>query len=707
MLQNSTCFNQSLCSTTKFCSNVPGCLVPDSDYLYYEEQNITLYCEYTPRGCLLHYISKDQCDLFDVEWIPNLPTSECLSWASICQDFSITNPSMKNSGTSGPPLGWNFRNLSECNACSGNTTSYFDSVPGKWMSGTWRTLSWVPKKAVPGKWAKDISLALLSHLIDNAIALEVSREVVESLLCDSFSFVKSLYLWSCNCGEIDRYFGSCYSNITVPITLVAGGLTMCTNVDENFNNVYLNHTAQNLVIFDEICVSVDYTSVPSEQFTLTTVIFEGRQIFSFTKQKTGQKLYVTNVNGVVVGQMISDGIGLQTPTPIKTSGSLMCVKIRNQIDFLLSEVPTYLDLISSQDLVNFHLMNLKLSTDENQACFNYTGENGYYIPVWLVGDYENVQIRNTWTSAELGLMIFLEIGYFFSMCWVFYSLVMRLIEWKIHKTKHLVISPLFDLAKMALTLLLILCLFRIAYFIVLPLGMVDSVVTVNTFISEFSSLLYMSVVTLTACKWGELYFIARSFGKKTHMMDLVTLVILVSLGIIFVCCFSVFASLEEGMISVDCATTQEERQKLTTSTKVAIVYMSIFATYCVMVGMVMAIFGTLVTKLMSSQGESTPVEERKHRHKMQRFMMVTLVCTLSMLVQAIFLLISIDLNLAHNISNVDKLVVIFITEWIPTQGLILLFRYKSGFLKTQQSSGISNKIKNFFNKTPSTQDSSH
>eukprot|EP01126_Amoeba_proteus_P012833 TRINITY_DN15328_c0_g1_i2.p1 TRINITY_DN15328_c0_g1~~TRINITY_DN15328_c0_g1_i2.p1 ORF type:complete len:142 (-),score=10.88 TRINITY_DN15328_c0_g1_i2:184-609(-) len=113
-----------------------------------------------------------------------------------------------------------------------------------------------------------------------------------------------------------------------------------------------------------------------------------------------------------------------------------------------------------------------------------------------------------------------------------------------------------------------------------------------------------------------------------------------------------------------------------------VIYLALIATYCVTIAILFSFYGGRLITLFFPPDGFQRVKSTRGK-KLLRFLIITVICTISLLFQACVLLVLTNYTSVKQGSNMNKMYTILFLELFPVQGLILLFRHRSTFTKSK------------------------
>eukprot|EP01127_Copromyxa_protea_P000995 TRINITY_DN1092_c0_g2_i2.p1 TRINITY_DN1092_c0_g2~~TRINITY_DN1092_c0_g2_i2.p1 ORF type:complete len:1579 (-),score=272.12 TRINITY_DN1092_c0_g2_i2:50-4357(-) len=694
------CSDPELCAQTEACTNPPGCIIP---HVIYNTLAYKPPCLWTPRGCLTAS-TKDICDqtahigFWSIS--PFTDKESCESFAGICKDPRFPNATVEGAGTL--PQGYTNYNEEECNRCGMIWEPFYKWVPGRMIQKRSNMpLKWMPRESTRPVWKPKLDAGLFGKLLESARASRSSSILSSQLYCEFGVEKELLSSLACNCGEGGGE--ECQKSVTSPVGSIVGFVTACQNVPGKIEEAGLVFdVASNFeVSTGDLCSKIRIVAVLLEQFTqVISKTYSSLAIISETRASQNTKMFVYNGNGALVGQLLSDGYGFQfNPDNATFPGLKICFPVPKSFASwqLLAEMHSIDIAWASFEEFEFHPLKRNISISEidelEHVCIDVSdSEPRAYFFIGLVHEWEDVEIRNTWSSPELGLIITCNVIYVFLVLFTAFVLAGRLIiHFTSRKEKNFV-----DFPKIAVFSVLILSILRAVYFFGMPFGTFDDV-EIQVVFSDLPALLFMIAVVATGCMWAHLHIMtSKLVAKSKHAIIQRNLNIFfysfcASLCLLFVVLQSVFGGLlrnrsDEGFT---CATTEAERNALSSSEIVSILYKAFFALYCVVIAVVFCFYG--INSLKALKG--TTVADKDSI--IQKFCSVTFFCTIGLLIQASILLAT----TIKDLPNTTKLALILASETVPCLCLSILFlpdsmkTYTNVLTKSTKASKVKSKTK--------------
>eukprot|EP01127_Copromyxa_protea_P015204 TRINITY_DN4333_c1_g2_i1.p1 TRINITY_DN4333_c1_g2~~TRINITY_DN4333_c1_g2_i1.p1 ORF type:complete len:198 (-),score=30.79 TRINITY_DN4333_c1_g2_i1:475-1068(-) len=138
-----------------------------------------------------------------------------------------------------------------------------------------------------------------------------------------------------------------------------------------------------------------------------------------------KSVHIYNQHDTVIGQILGDGFRVSSNVEGEINGLHSCGL--GEVDAekwdLRFELDSYDMVVTEYPFTTFTIVNV-----EKDLCVNITNGSQTFFPVGLVEDHENVEIRHTWTSQELGMIIFLAVMYTILMLWLLHSVAGRVMN---------------------------------------------------------------------------------------------------------------------------------------------------------------------------------------------------------------------------------------------------------------------------------------
>jgi len=230
---------------------------------------------------------------------------------------------------------------------------------------------------------------------------------------------------SCSCGEGNSDKNPCIQQFYSFGGTTAGFASMCEGIEAS-------HTFPDMTISVSSDFMVDDPRSHCAVFSVEDIpysIFQFRQrrvlktlaINSETTILSAESIFILNREDTIAGQILSDGYAFKFQNEYELSGVEACINVSlsGLNEWKLRQELANLDLVSSESpYKHFYPIGLKLSLHDTIACIPVTGrKNVTYFVAGLVDQWESLEPQYTWTSAEVGLLIFVAVAYLLLLLW--------------------------------------------------------------------------------------------------------------------------------------------------------------------------------------------------------------------------------------------------------------------------------------------------
>eukprot|EP01127_Copromyxa_protea_P008621 TRINITY_DN1982_c0_g1_i5.p1 TRINITY_DN1982_c0_g1~~TRINITY_DN1982_c0_g1_i5.p1 ORF type:complete len:1544 (-),score=250.30 TRINITY_DN1982_c0_g1_i5:66-4571(-) len=669
------CWDKDLCESKMTCLGIEGCLLDEKKWnaiTHRADEQVV----WTPKGYIAPLTTRADCDTsldHVIGWLEAITDeAECANFAHLCNGGTVADARTSTH----LPEGYTFREDADCIKCGGEPEPFFAWGTGNFevwrqyrYSAKWRQVNQTIRKPVwqkrlnPQKWADLLELGAYSRY--NVI-------LVNEILCSSGAIKEALGQISCSCasgngndtcagalstlsGQSTGYFGVCKNS---PSSQIISSLVI-VNATEEFS---VEDQASN-------CVAFEVLVVPFEQFEYNSKRhLTNLAIYSETSIKKSKSIYVYNNNGVVVGQIMGDGLRLDSDLNGNITGLQACgYFVPESATWSLKSANHSWGIVAAElSHKTFHMVEL-----DSNWCLPLVHKNYTYFSARFVENHKDLIIADTWSSPELGLMIFIAVMYTLLTFWLCYSLLGRLIQMARDSSGFVI--PL------GLALILFQSIVRSIYFIGAPTGVFDYEYLAILF-SDLPQVLFHGAVVTTGVLWYHIVSQAREKEKNTYF-NTISYLYVASLLMFFI-----GLNVAVGALSGDegepftCAHSEEERQSLSSVEIILFTYKAIFALYTILIAITFAVQSYRIVKLLSlsaSSTEGTTNTIQKKRDTMGRlateFGITSTLSVIGLLVQAaVCIYTAVD-----DLSNTEKMAIIITCELLPTYGLAYLFRFVS------------------------------
>eukprot|EP01127_Copromyxa_protea_P013873 TRINITY_DN3779_c0_g1_i1.p1 TRINITY_DN3779_c0_g1~~TRINITY_DN3779_c0_g1_i1.p1 ORF type:complete len:1091 (-),score=180.30 TRINITY_DN3779_c0_g1_i1:69-2927(-) len=670
------CFDEEACLSTPACSNPGGCLRNTKAWEAMKERSDE-EAFWTPLGYLAPLVSREECDLsldYNDAYLEPLTTKEeCDSYLWLCNGGSDSDADT----STGLSPNYTLRNPEDCTTCGGEPEPFWHWKAGQWKSKlSYRSADWVvntpesriekpvwKKRLDPEKWRAQVEFGVYSRYI----VLFTSR-----ILCSYGAEKDALSKTSCSCSGGDD---ACKAELSTLEGQNIGFFGVCRNnpSTQHVSSVVLIKSTEDFQVSDQIsdCVAFELAVVTFDQFKFNTKrVVTNLAIYSETSSVQIQNIFVYNDHGTVIGQIVKDGFKISHTLSGNITGLQSCHEFPSELSDpnwkLRMSIASWKMAYSTPPYKTFTLVD---PASVNSSCINIT-DGVAYFPVGLVDGYEDLEIRETWTSEELGLIIFIAIMYTLLMFWLLYSFIGRVVTHVKNEDEGWSIP-------LGLGCILFQSILRSIYFLAVPSGAFDYENLAILF-SDLPQLLFHSAVVTTGVLWYQI--VAQAEGKtRSDRSIVISYFYVASLFIFFVSLnIAVGVLSNETQPEFTCASTQEDIDERTSTEIVLFVYKGIFAFYTFLIAVAFAIQSIKIVTLLSASASSTEGSSdtiQKKRDTMGKlaidFAITSSLSVTGLLVQAaICIYTAVD-----DLTNTSKMAIIITCELLPTYGLAYLFRF--------------------------------
>jgi len=655
------------CAAYLSCDNQAGCILPT---FLSALVGIDIPCQWTPEYCVTVY-DFNSCAInpYSGGWLyPSaFPTQTyCENAIQICNDGSVPDGSYINHESL--PDGYNYRNQSECEACGGHIENWYKWRPSNWTSNniiigpTWSTD--IVAHAV---WQYNPSANRMADLLDRARVRRLTSILSAELNC-LYGIESDLLIYvACACNADDATaIDACYETLTSlsgnPVSVIG----ICEGVDVQANAYGANINATDFRIINAAanqlpCITVELSIVPLEQFTFkASGLTSSLALVTETEEAQLSATSVYNQNDVAVGSLVGDGYGFTITPSADFQGVTLCITLpsSDNLTWSFREPPAYFDIgVSNISDFTFVPLGLNLPLNSTEICTTVQSMDLVYFPIALFDEWETATLSQTWTSEEKGLMVFCIVMFLILLIWVTISLICRVLFDGVNK---------FPRPEMCLMSLIILSSLGAAYLIGTFVGAYQGS-HLNPLFTDLPQLCLLSCVTITCSTW---YTVIKRGSmerkKETTGEKMAPFVFLASLYIIFIG-LQIASQTTDNTKEFTCATTEDQKNAMTTSESVSTSWKAIFAFYTFIIACLFGAAGVTIVHMVKDLKDFKDI--------LYKSVTVTVVATV-----ALFITVAISLySVVHTVPNTTKLAFIIAVLVLPGYALAYLFSYRSSF----------------------------
>eukprot|EP01125_Pyxidicula_operculata_P020868 TRINITY_DN7841_c0_g1_i1.p1 TRINITY_DN7841_c0_g1~~TRINITY_DN7841_c0_g1_i1.p1 ORF type:complete len:1565 (-),score=216.37 TRINITY_DN7841_c0_g1_i1:61-4755(-) len=697
-----TCDTKEGCESSGVCSPSSICITP------YKNTSRRSFCSidtdlcdggngggWSPYGCISLLNTVEECNAIGGEFIELDTKEKCESYA-VCKDTSLNDVYDFTFDQKNPLRGYTAKNTTECVRCGNQMERLFSWSYGTFYQGTWVPWDWTKLKLKRGNWSQDSNQQLQSTTVDDfqrAITQAQARRAMSivhnEMMCRYGLTIDSVDQLVCQCSGIDT--PSCYTSYNSSSSTVnsaVGYFTICDTVSTTIST-----TGGSIIVPDGIsfngseCNDVTLYLVPASQLSDVKTLNLSSAVIQSTQTRAPELITIENNHSVIIGEWIGDGYSWNmNATLVGNIKPIGCINIPDglfQSTIYQNEYYKIYDLIHTSDFINFYFLRLNLILNESSTnqklCTEW--ENGrYYIPVGLIEDWESREYIQTW---DVGVLTVLYVGvvlYFILGAISTFNLVL-----------HLISPKLYLIPVLTLSLLSIFLFDRVFFFILTSTGTFASYPAAETVFSELPALIYLSVISIIALKWAEIYhFKYKDIGNsKTGQLKQVMIFSNAFIYLCFVLLLIVYFNLESETKYVDCTTSEEELNKVTSIDIVVYTYKAVYATASVIISGLVAYYGRKAIQMVDTEAKAVDnTEKRNNMNRSTKYLLMSAICSTTTMINAALL---IGTSIEKNPNPYAILFILFIIE-LPSAAIIISLFSKTSQFITQITKSSSQEL---------------
>eukprot|EP01125_Pyxidicula_operculata_P012567 TRINITY_DN412_c0_g2_i2.p1 TRINITY_DN412_c0_g2~~TRINITY_DN412_c0_g2_i2.p1 ORF type:complete len:1479 (+),score=286.19 TRINITY_DN412_c0_g2_i2:385-4437(+) len=622
----------------------------------------------TPYGCLDPNVSLTNCT---GTWVvPATSEAECTSRGSVCwityADARVSNGAILT-----------YRNESDCLLSDGRYLPFFNWTGATWRGGQVRRLSWKPRTYQQRySWSDGFNILSLYDAISSSLEWKYAFQIQSTSQC-RYNQLRDLYR-QLACGCTSAQNPSCYSRpppATNAISQVCGGGSLILKTPSSYS--YFDE--ESLDIGNCTTVSVSNTQIQEFRYTSIETL---SSFFLQLKESTDWKF--RNRNDALIGQVVGRGTSFSFNTT--KSGSPIFVP-RKVILCLLpsSEVPDLgfpvADIgFQSSDISNIIIpLELNVTIDISYGyCVTIEDPqpNGIYLPIRRVENYLE-QTRQLFSIGEKVLMGILLIAFAVDLSYSSYKLGYGLY---------------YKFPSVTIASFSILFIFSLARVILFAMAIADVVLDslpagLSYVIVELPSYLFFSVTSLFIISWFYVVKRSKKLGltneRVQHLFPIFAAVVNITMYSILLLMIILYETIPEPD-PIICRGSDISDHNANRRT-VGLVYRVIVFLVSGIIGIFFLLYGTRVYYLLGKERS----QEKKSRYSQRiKIFLATLTCSIAMLVQSLYLLIT---SFVYVESNYLSMCILLISEALPIFFLLFVLKSKGGKHFSSSSSSVSQR----------------
>eukprot|EP01091_Cochliopodium_minus_P012846 TRINITY_DN399_c0_g1_i1.p1 TRINITY_DN399_c0_g1~~TRINITY_DN399_c0_g1_i1.p1 ORF type:complete len:1671 (-),score=375.50 TRINITY_DN399_c0_g1_i1:706-5673(-) len=496
-------------------------------------------------GCLTYSVNKSSCAAGGGKWInPLIDKDSCLSVKGCKEFLGETGCQFKsNNGLATVDFSTN-KTEAECTACLGT----YGSV-NQWRSGqmtdpprlftSWQTALFSPFNV----YNNSFNAVSLRPVIEKYVYTSTSYAFGNTIECQSAGTFETQNLLTCDCIAVNNSMyapGACFTQKT---SFSFGKQLFCRGDSKTVRMgkalLGFNPTSVDLEMY---CVRVSVNAVGAAQFKTQEVISSSSLLNSLT-YKDNPYAIVKNKFGIVVGQLLSDGIDLGLTQDIFSTSNFnsnkrmqafrdqrirrvarrageannftLCIDSRSDITNSAGDFPI-LDFATTTDNQNWYPLLLQNVTyDGSKYCGSITTNATTVFPISLAKDWSTRSSIFSTNRAIQRLMYFLSGAMFVLFLGCIAAIIYQFAK-----------KPSFNISKISLIFLLFYSGLRAAFFLLFALEKLTSLSTSNPsgyfVLAELPYYIFISIFILLIIFWWK---VSKSNGSILKIMVIPVLIV--------------------------------------------------------------------------------------------------------------------------------------------------------------------------------------
>lgn len=613
--------------------------------------------EVTDDGCLAWSINNEtECTEVGGTWRqPSTSQETCLS-SLACLETGVSSDS------DGESLVFSGKNKTECNSCGLLSDSVNEWSQGalidrsqlEWRSREWRSdvFQWRDQIFNENQFSADLEAARSEYLF-----LTFST----ALDCLSSKDQTTLSQIACDCQPSPS--ADCFGDaLVLPLLSSRVCSLFARNITVSDLSVIIDEEAE----FDSGCIGLTVEVSDSSAFARSTKSVVSSALVQSLELKSLS--VVKNNNGVVVGQLASDGyrvvLGDEGDEQKVTGSFQICVpslSLSRQSGWKRMGVARSSLGRKISDSSFRLLSDLSVTETSNSLhCFP-VDRSGMYALVWHLPGASDAAFFDTLAVEQQAAIIIAIIAYV--SVWVLVSLASfnMMLWWIAQPIKHKFSIDTFK-TSLNFVLLWLSTFVRWVYFILVLSGVAGDIpVFIEIMLVELPLFFFFSVLSLIVLKWLDVARKSTSGrSKKSPPVWSITNVLGLLLNIIMYSLLLVFAILSAVGVG------ERDQSKCSTETKqqdptMSIVYHVLISLICFIIGISFIIIGSKVTIQLLRLGGATT-----QRVRFVQFTVIAASCSIAMILQAILVLIASIIV----IPSIAAVLILILIELVPILLLI-------------------------------------
>eukprot|EP01125_Pyxidicula_operculata_P021294 TRINITY_DN813_c0_g1_i5.p1 TRINITY_DN813_c0_g1~~TRINITY_DN813_c0_g1_i5.p1 ORF type:complete len:1069 (+),score=178.26 TRINITY_DN813_c0_g1_i5:3503-6709(+) len=586
---------QSQCENSGLCDVVPGCYLKtdDGDCSKYSGVDTTLFPElaglawsWFPTGCrsfLVHRLNAPTCKsvatFFNTSYFfLDYPTwskldkagCESLGWTYCYQKKLFYSAAINQQA----PYLTAVNDIANCSVCNGTLSKLNNWVPGKWISSSdqWIEYEWKQRKYVQANnWTESFDDAKFTEYITTAFLTRQAELLKGALICKEAAAKESLLQSSCLCGDDGTDTEVCKNSRKT--NQLIGVSKACSGIQFNYNYPTFGTIRVNKEFFitDFECIDINIYNLAQELFkSKSRISLSSKFPIPVSQSNRGDFRYVKNENGVIVGDIVSNGIRFVLTAPAGVTGPYGNITTCINLPTAEPEAGYYYYLATADDLLEkltpYEGNVTRSSNSPQQICFMLSSDITVF-PVKLLSDYKDLSWISTFSSPELGMLSF---GLFL------YSIA--IIAGSYFLYEHIE-RRTFNLMRGATEILstLIISTARIIFFALLLGGVQVEAEVVAILLTEIPAITVYTVLAVIVSKMAHVYRGQKKLRRNDKTVNNVLLGFVVFMASCLLLTIILVGGIPRQNVQTDCFSPLT-RETLSGGEVVVIIYFIIFLT---------------------------------------------------------------------------------------------------------------------------------
>lgn len=600
------------------------------------------------EGCVLDKIKhEDSCKAHNGQWItPQLTRDSCEGFAGTGCNPIITN--------------WlSNQDEKQCGLCDNEAENFYSWKQGKWVHAKSYELSWIKREMKQQfQWKKTLNFTTFNDLVQRSLAARTTAYGKTTAFCRYSVITSAIQAIACDCTDSGKETESCYSKQTaIPV----GEDTPCAGTSSTLRltSGQLEYSANSVDIEDQ-CLKVSVAVVSKDQFQRgISQPAPLSSVFVMSPREEGGQYgpfeVVKNENDAVVGEVIGSGLHITASGVL--SNVTICVNLAEAAD---SSYKVYDIGVSNPqyDVVVVQTEGEAVVASSNRICvlFERIDRSLVVVPIARNENYESDQTDD---GYSVGVKAYYYVVACLFMCNVLFATFLLVL------TKFTKITMNLYLLGFILLVLLFNLVRSITYFLLPEEIILDAPVAIFYLMVELPALLFLSAFMLVIYLWL-VASKARRLGVWRWAMLFINLFI-----------YAVFAMLivlyhllpdeppppvpDEVRVCGRGTIPPPSTELSTGKHAVLITYRVFVASIALAVACFVAGYALKINSVIFAGKSDTKI-------LMYKLMTTAVVCAASFILQAVFLVVTLAVNLDPYVTTS----LIIVIEIVPSLAMLLM-----------------------------------